>query len=162
VTERTSAPKEQVDGKTPSSGPESSPQSKKRPFTPRSRTSERVILARINLYQTLGLSIIRCGFGALGCWFLYKAIGTLAGQNTSVTAMVNAIVDMRLAEWAGWGVAGVSTVGYARERQLRKRTIRGTGEHVEVLEKRIDPRRSTSGLTRDGTPPKPKKLRGKP
>lgn len=116
--------------------------------------SDRVAMARIQAWQTVLISMVR-GATVVGVsYYLYKAAEALAGKTTSFTTVLNAVANMSLDRWAAWLLAGVFGVGYVRERKLRQRTIAGTSEYTKSLEKKVDPKRSSSGLTNRGTPPK--------
>ena len=91
----------------------------------------------------------------VGCvGFLYLTVRSLAGTDTKFAAIVNAVVDMKLNEWVAYIMAGGASVGYLRERRLRRKTIEQNQEYIRSLEEKIDPRRSSSGLTVIGEPRK--------
>lgn len=119
---------------------------------------ERVTIARIEAWQRVAVATIRAAFGLGACYFLYRATGELAGKETSLSTAMKAMVDMKLSEYASLALAGVFGTGYGIERRLRKRAVAEMSEHARTLEERLDPNRTSSGLSINGQPPK--QLRG--
>lgn len=60
---------------------------------------------------------------------------------------------MTFNKWAAY-VLGAGGTGYGLlQRRLRKRKVAELGARIKVLEKVIDPKRTTSGLSPDGEAP---------
>jgi hypothetical protein len=87
---------------------------------------------------------------AIVAWFAKEAVTSLAGQNTSVLVsfVLNALVDIKFALAVTLGLVGM---GWAFvERAFRYRKVEYLQGRIRQLETRIDPNRSTSGLTPGG------------
>ena len=88
------------------------------------------------------------GVVIVGCFYVGVALPVKysAGQATSVTFVVKALLDMKVHIWLPYlvaiGLAGL----WKRERSLRKRTIRREHKRVEAFEKKIHPNRTSSGF----------------
>lgn len=118
------------------------------------RSQERVALAKFELIQKLGLSGIRAAAAVLCAYFAYKGLASLAGQSTSFTAIVQAIVDLKVSEYAAWAITAMTSFGFVRERRLRVSKVKELSSHITILETQIDPQRTSSGLTGTGQRPK--------
>lgn len=97
----------------------------------------------------------RLGFYAMisGCaYFMMKGVEALAGKETH--AIIDLLAKLEIDVYAPWAVAAMTAVGYFREHRLRKRVTSDLGTYVSRLERKIDPDRSTSGLSAVGQPPK--------
>lgn len=84
----------------------------------------------------------------VGCFYVGVALPVKysAGQETSVTFIAKALLDMDVHIWLPYGVAVLLAGLWKRERTLRKQTIRREHKRVEMLEKQIDPNRTSSGF----------------
>jgi hypothetical protein len=97
-----------------------------------------------------------CKWGPLCviAYFGYLSIATLAGHSTLAEFGVRVIADLKVNNvvshlvTALFGVGGIS-YGYS-ERRLRHKNIERMSEQLTEYEKLIDPKRSTSGLTKRG------------
>jgi hypothetical protein len=110
------------------------------------RTSE----GFVSVFNTL----IKWG-GLLGIsYFAYLSIDALAGQTTAADIGIKFLADVKVSEAVAW-IFGGSGIAYGlRQRKLRRDTVERVQRRVEGLEKEIDPKRSSSELTRRGeTPP---------
>jgi hypothetical protein len=76
-----------------------------------------------------------------------RAIGDLAGRETSVTVAtaLSLVGDLRVG--VSVTLAGCTGIWALVERRLRHRKTEALQNRIIDLEKRIDPRRSSSGLT---------------
>lgn len=112
-----------------------------------SNTSLRLsVVKTVQIYQTVRALI--WGVVIVGCFYVGVALPVKysAGQATSVTFVVKALLDMKVHIWLPYlvaiGLAGL----WKRERSLRKRTIRREHKRVEAFEKKIHPNRTSSGF----------------
>jgi hypothetical protein len=132
----------------------SPPQSSERPSTESGPLRPRDLRdIRVNRDNQL-FGVIRTGFWCLTfgvvAWFGQSAINAIAGKSTDFTAVVRALVDLKANEWFAYALATFCGGGWYRERKLRHRTIQEQGAHIAQLERRIDPKRRSSGLLSDG------------
>jgi hypothetical protein len=111
----------------------------------RSRRSAGVVDVLTSLIRWSGLVAIAY-FGASG-------VSALAGTSTDAKIGVNFLADVRVSSVVSWLVAS-GGVGYGlRQRQLRRQTVERLGNRVPKLERSIDERRSSSGLSPTGSTP---------
>lgn len=99
-------------------------------------------------------TLVRAGAWCFVGWCLYRAIYSLAGQNTHLNAVVSAAVKFGADKWAAYIVATLCGVGYVHERRLRQSSNREQGTYIRSLESKLDPGRTTSQLTSTGRPSK--------
>ncbi len=85
-------------------------------------------------------------------YFALLAIRALAGRATSASfaLVVHWLTSERKAEVVAWIIAVVAIMYGQGERRLRKRKTRYMQQRIRDLEIRIDPGRSSSGLTESG------------
>lgn len=110
---------------------------------------------RARIYEHVAGLLNRIVGGAtvvLPFYFAYLSLLALAGKETTLRAVVAALVDMKIDQFFSWAVALIATGAAIRERRIKQRAISGMEEHVRKLEERIDPNRSTSGLAKTGEP----------
>lgn len=82
---------------------------------------------------------------------LYLMVGRLAGRMTMAQIGVSFLGEMRLPSVVAY-IFGGTCFGYGlRERRLRRKKTSGMSSYMTALEQRIDPRRTSSHLTADGT-----------
>jgi hypothetical protein len=91
-------------------------------------------------------------------YFFYRSVASLAGQYTLAQIGMGFLGDFRLSEGVAY-VFGAGGVAYgAKRRKLQGDNIERTAKRISDLEKRIDPKRSSSRLTPRGkTRPEDKK-----
>lgn len=91
--------------------------------------------------------------GAVACfiaWRIELAIGHLAGGETSVSVIVNWAVGKGALPTLG-GLFGAGGIVYgARERKEKKRKTAAMARRIKELEHRLDPNRTSCGLTPEG------------
>jgi len=102
----------------------------------------------------LGQSLIKYVAACFIVWQLGLALEALAGKSTLANFGVFLIADLKANKVFShiiMGIVGVSGVGYGlRERAQKRKQIKRLGNRVVDLEKRLDPNRTSSGLTVDG------------
>src|SRR3546814_4250159 len=112
----------------------------------RERREGRRIEQRYKTARTLILVLV-----FLGCvWVIGDAIGDLAGKetNVAVSLLFSIFADLKFA--LSVALAGGMAAWAVVERWLRHRKVDRLQGRIRGLEKRIDPGRSTSGLTTKG------------
>jgi len=97
-------------------------------------------------------------FSAL-CWviaiicamsFVRDGIVALAGKSTNADISLHLLAEMHLDRWVAY-IFGVGGTGYGIfERKLRQKNIKRLTKKTEELEKRMDPKRTSSQLTEKG------------
>ncbi|MDO3434620.1 hypothetical protein QWJ46_18255 [Rhizobium sp. CBN3] len=98
-------------------------------------------------YRTLRTLIKTAGL--VGCfYFIALAMAPFAGKETAVSFALNFLADVKFV--LTLGLAGAAGTWAVAERMLRERKTQKLQDRVKELETRIDPNRSTSGLTRTG------------
>ena len=104
------------------------------------------VVTRVEFFHTVRTLI--WAFAVIGCLYVGLALPVRysAGQETSVTFVARALLDMNVYVWLPYLVAGGSVILWRRERELRKRTVRREHERVEEFEKEKDPNRTSSGF----------------
>lgn len=96
---------------------------------------------------------VACKWGGicLCAYFAYKSVSALAGRTTIASIIVRVLGQLRLPEILGSGVGLVGVVYGLGQRSLRRRNIRRLAKAKQELETRLDPDRTSSGLTPLGT-----------
>jgi hypothetical protein len=96
------------------------------------------------------LNLIRYGSLVLIALFAREAIADLAGKTTQANVFMQVLSDINV----GWGVAALLGVGGTlygmAERKQRQRMIERLHGRTKILEQKIDPKRSSSGITESG------------
>ena len=115
-------------------------------------SQERVQLyATDQLYRTIRTAI-RGGVAVAIFYFAFHAVEALAGQDTNLsvamTLVLSAFADFRFAFAITLGGAGAAWAMV--ERSLRHRKVDYMQGRIKELEGRLDPSRSSSGLTTAG------------
>lgn len=86
----------------------------------------------------------------LVAWIGFSALKTFAGQSTSValSLILNALVELKFVVTVT--LACCATAWAVLERRLRLRKVETMQGRITELETKIDPKRSSSGLTKRG------------
>lgn len=88
----------------------------------------------------------------VGGFFMKEIVSILAGKSTLANIGLNlgVLADFKISEVLGGGI-GVGGIVYGlSERTYRKSKVRRMGDRIKLLEEKIDPNRSSSGLTPRG------------
>lgn len=101
-------------------------------------------------------NLIRWGalFGI--AYWCFRSIEVLAGKRTitDIAVVADVLGDSLTSQILAWLLAAVA-IGYGlAQRSLKRKTIERFGPQREAYEKKIDPGRSSSRLTRKGTTPR--------
>jgi len=112
--------------------------------------TERISRAKIDqLYSTVRLAIKWAGI--LGAAYIAKeAIIAFAGKSSSLLVQMAFSLFANLNFTVSITLTGCAKLWALRERRLRRRKVEQMQDRIRELETRIDPRRSSSGLLRDG------------
>jgi hypothetical protein len=91
---------------------------------------------------------------AIICASIYLSIRELVGRATFADLRFRVWADLKANRWLAlcvpWGVATVSTGWGIGERYLRKRHIKRVSSEASEMQKKIDPNRRSSSLSRKG------------
>jgi hypothetical protein len=112
-------------------------------------------MRRYELWGTIAVPAVRW-LGIVGIlFFCYKIASALAGHYTFAQIGLGFLADIRTTNGiikAACVLLGGSGFGYGyKQRQLRRKEISAVSHRNRELEKRIDPRRTSSNLTEQGT-----------
>jgi hypothetical protein len=103
----------------------------------------------------IGLALIKYGTIGFCVWALAPAFQAFAGKTTLANFGISLIADLKANSVFSHIVTGIFGLGGAayglRERAHKRKEINRLGNRVVQLEKRLDPNRTSSGLTLDGT-----------
>jgi hypothetical protein len=102
----------------------------------------------------LGLALIKYGTLCFCVWLLAPVMVAFAGKTTLASFGFSLLADLKantVFSHLVMGILGLGGAGYGlRERRQKRKEIKRLGNRVVQLEKRLDPNRSSSGLTIDG------------
>lgn len=99
-------------------------------------------------------TLARVAGWAFAVYCLYRTVGTLAGQNTTLSAVANSVVNIGFNKGVAYAVAAICGVGFVHQRRLRLKTVRDQSGYIQRLESKLDPGRTSSGLMETGRPRK--------
>ena len=83
-------------------------------------------------------------------YWMFRTVATLAGRQTGADIDVGFLADVKVSTALAWALTSMAGGVAVRERRLRKSTIERLSRRTEELEQRLDPKRSSSALTRRG------------
>jgi hypothetical protein len=112
------------------------------------RAREQVALLRVDRFYRTVRTAIRVGGGCFAAWCLYLAVDSVAGKTTAFSVGLSLLWDVRLV--LAFSIAGSAILWATAERWLRHRKVEFVQGRIRELELKIDPNRSTSGLTTKG------------
>jgi hypothetical protein len=112
------------------------------------RAREQVALLRVDHFYRTVRTAIRVSGGCFAAWCLYLSIDSVAGKTTALSVGLSFLWDVRLA--LAFSIAGSAILWATAERWLRHRKVEFMQGRIRELELKIDPRRTTSGLTTKG------------
>lgn len=122
---------------------------KRSKFTSRDQSKSNLrlsVVKTVQIYQTVRVLI--WGAVIVGCFYVGVALPVKysAGQETSVSFVAKALLDIKVHIWLPYLVAIAFAGLWKRERSLRKRTIRREHKRIEAFEKNMHPNRTSSGF----------------
>lgn len=94
--------------------------------------------------------LIKYGFLAVVAFFAYGAIAVLAGKQTFAQIGIKLLGDIKIANSIGYVVGGSGIIYGRRQKKLKEDVIQKLAPRIKELETKIDPKRSSSGLTERG------------
>jgi hypothetical protein len=105
---------------------------------------------RVDARTKIWIQIIKSGMW-LGIAFLgYKSVAALAGQTTNADLLFKIIANINVSYAISW-TATAGAIVYGRvQKNLRQRAVERLATRNAELEKRLDPHRTSSGLTPRG------------
>lgn len=89
------------------------------------------------------------GIGTVA-FFAYKSIVVLAGKTTSSNIVFSLLTDLKANQYFGLIFGGGGILYGYKQKKLRKKTVERLQSRIQVFEKDIDDRRSSSTLTSTG------------
>jgi hypothetical protein len=92
-----------------------------------------------------GAIIVMCAY------FVFRSVDAIAGKKTELNSFIKGVLDMKIDRWVYLSLAGICGFGWRTERKLRRQTITEQSRHIKLLEARLAPERTSSGLLPDGT-----------
>ena len=116
----------------------------------RSRQHSRFLFVWGNIFRLFRYAIIGVAAWAIVYTGVYLPIKESAGKETIVNVVQKWIFDAQLNVYVAWGLAGAAALYARSERRKRLRERRDRDNRIAELEKRIDPGRTSSGLTVEG------------
>jgi hypothetical protein len=120
-----------------------------RPVTPPNKGMTTTFLIVTTLSQVIN-SVLKWGTIAFVAWCAKVSMVSLGGKQTDANFAIKFLADIRFHEAVAYTVGiGGAVYGY-RQKRLRQRKIAELGPRVTKVEKNIDPKRTSSGLTAEG------------
>jgi hypothetical protein len=126
----------------------------------KSRSAEQIRLARTKVVRftdlagTVMSAAIKWGALAFIAYLLTDALKAMAGKTTLVSLLASIRANITINEWVAYVLAGGGTLYGFAQRRLRKQKVAELAERIKTLETKIDPDRSSSGLSPQGSTPK--------
>lgn len=109
----------------------------------RQKTAGTLATVLNNLIRWSALSVI--------AYFAYRTVASLSGETTTADIGIKLFADVKLSEVFAYLFGGGGVVYGVRQRNLRGNTIERLQGRIKSLEKRLDPGRTSSGLTPRGS-----------
>jgi hypothetical protein len=109
----------------------------------------RLSFARLELAGTIAKVAIPAAAAVAIAWFVTGSIDRLAGKLTIADIAVKFLVDWKIT--LAYGATAAASSWALLERRLKGGVIKRLSVRVVELETRIDPGRTSSGLTEHGT-----------
>jgi hypothetical protein len=99
-------------------------------------------------------NLVRFGALAFVAWCGMQSVNALAGETTTTDIGIKILTDIRISTAVAWLFGGTGIAYGTYQRKLRRDNIERLTKRTHELERRLDPKRSSSGLTARGeTPP---------
>ena len=109
------------------------------------------LLSRSESIASVVQTLIRAACAVLIARYVYLSVAALAGQNTDASFVLDILGRTSVNVSVAWTFAlGGAGYGYVQKR-LRTRTIMKLAPRVRAAEEAVDPERSSSHLTAEGT-----------
>ncbi len=82
--------------------------------------------------------------------YIVQAITALSGHQTDASFVVKILLNLQADRWIAYIVGGGGVAYGWNERRLKRKDIKRLSRHTEELERRLDPKRTSSNLLPDG------------
>ena len=112
------------------------------------------IIRLTDMFGGVGSAAIKWGALAYIAFQIKEIMVALAGHFTFVSIFSSIAANISINQWVAYVLAGGGTGYGLAQRRLRKRKVAELAERIKRLEVQIDPNRSSSGLSPEGTTPK--------
>lgn len=121
----------------------------------RKKSDPTIAISLIDKGASVLTALIKAGMWVGIAYFAVQAIEHLAGKNTSAQFLLSYLTgESESHSPVIWMVlTGVFAVWASAERWVRLRKVSSMSSRIESLERRLDPSRSSSGLTKSGETP---------
>lgn len=116
------------------------------------RADQEIKIANIYASAEKVKAISSAAWKVLGVGCVPLSLWILAGQETSVKAVLDAALKVDISQWAAILIAALNGVGWWRAERLRKKEVSELSKTAKEYEILIDPKRTSSMLTDAGTP----------
>jgi len=81
---------------------------------------------------------------------MFLCVDSLAGKKTIADIGVNILANVTISKALAW-IFGIGGIGYGlRQQNLRRNNVKRLQNRIKTLEKSLDSRRTSSGLTETG------------
>lgn len=112
--------------------------------------SFKIQITKINAYLTAWQHFVKWGVYGIIAWCVKVSIESLAGEATSSNIVLSLITDFKANQFFPYLFGGAAgAYGLAQQRE-KKKTVFRLHSRVKELETKIDPTRTSSGLTETG------------
>ena len=118
---------------------------------PKTEIDAKIIFRKIDAVVTICKATIKYGALVACVYFFYRIVGVLAGKTTLASLVMTIVANAKVSDGICLLLTGGGSAYGIAQRQLRRRNIRRLTERPKELELRMDPNRSSSGLTIKGT-----------
>lgn len=104
------------------------------------------VVSKLGITGLVGLTVVGAVYFGVYC-----PIEASHGEATAIQFVLSWIADLKLNVALAWGTALACSAWAVRERRKRLRERRERDERIVKLERQIDPNRTSSQLTTEGT-----------
>lgn len=118
---------------------------------PKSEAEIRLSFHRVDAIVSVAKTLIKYAALVACTFFVYKSVAALAGKETLASIGLNILGNVKVSDGVLYVLTGGSIAYGLGERSLRRRNIKRLTPRSIELEKRLDPNRTSSGLTTKGT-----------
>ena len=108
---------------------------------------------RVQAVTSIVNTAIRWGAAVWIASYFYRSIAVLAGETTFADFGLRVLGDLRVSTALAWVLAACGTGYGAWERRVRKKAVERLTPRHRDLERQLDSKRTTSGLTARGDSP---------
>lgn len=98
-------------------------------------------------WALISVSALKWGATAWIAYCFYLSVLALAGKTTIAEIAARFVANIGISQSLAWLLSGGGVAYGIRERKLRQKTVKRLQTRIQDLEKRIDPKRSSSELT---------------